>query len=87
MSGPTGAGGGAGGGGGQYGGGWGGGGSPYSFSWGNVANTFRNNASTQQGYNRGQMSTAQIAPGQATTRVGAAPPSWLQQYQQYQYGV
>lgn len=82
-------------GGGQYGGGWGGGGSPYSFSWGNVANTFRNgmntqanNAATQQGYNRGQMSTAQIAPGQqATTRVGAARPSWLQQYQQYQYGV
>ena len=89
MSGPS-AGGGSGGGqgGGQYGSGWGGGGSPYSFSWGNAANTFRNNASTQQGYNRGQMSTAQIAPGQqAANRLGVAPPSWLQQYQQYQYGV
>lgn len=82
-------------GGGRYGGGWGGGGSPYSFSWGNVANTFRNamntqanNAATQQGYNRGQTSTAQIAPGQqASNRLAAAPPEWLQQYQRYTYGV
>lgn len=100
MRGPAAAGGSGGGGfpggsGGQYGGGWGGGGNPYSFSWGNVGNTFRNavntqanNAATQQGYNRGQMSTAQIAPGQqASNRLAAAPPEWLQQYQRYTYGV
>lgn len=61
---------------GTYGSGQGGGGSPYSFSWltPQLQNTQANAAATQAGYNRGQTSTAQVAPGQ-----------WTSQYPQWAY--